>query len=61
MSRFTDALTRVQDDARVEAIRVAEATRIDEQFAPIRRRIELNAKRFRVEPEVGNFRRYSLS
>ena len=43
MSRFSEAITREQDNRRVRAIREREAGRIDRQFAPVKAKAKSNA------------------
>jgi hypothetical protein len=42
MSKFSEAVASAQDSARVRSIRDQEAGRIDRQFAPIKRKAQVN-------------------
>lgn len=43
VSKFSEAITREQDNRRVRAIREREAGKIDRQFGPVKARAKANA------------------
>jgi hypothetical protein len=42
MSKFSEAVLREEDAARVRAIRTREANKVDRQFAPVKRKAQRN-------------------